>query len=363
MKAFLQKIYQAINPEKDEQLKTAFAHTEQNLPTLWLLGKTGAGKSSLVRSLTGLTDIEIGNGFQPCTQSAERYAYPADFPTLAFLDTRGLAEADYDASADIQACTQQSHALLILLRVDEPEQGQLLSALKQIKKSARIRHALVVHTASDLIEQSEELARAVAYNQKQVEAILGKTEFIQLSFLDEAAAKQKLVEKLQQMLPILGEILVKQHYSDQESANFQHLKKEILWYAGAAGGADAIPAVGAVAVPTIQGKMLHSLAKYYGLAWDKQLLAEFLGALGTGFLVQQASRFGLRQLLKFIPVYGQVVGSVTAAAISYSVTYALGRVAAMYFYRKVREEPVSREDLKRTFEDTFKQMLTLREKS
>ncbi|MFT0211551.1 GTPase [Pseudomonas sp. F1_0610] len=363
MKDFLQKIYQAINPEKDDELKTAFSYSEKHLPTLWLLGKTGTGKSSLIRCLTGLTEVEIGNGFQPCTQSAQRYIYPSNFPTIAFLDTRGLAEADYDASADIQACTQQSHALLILMRVDEPEQKQVLDALKQIKKAGTIEQCLVIHTGIDLIADDTELQHCIKYNQEQVKAILGDTDNVAVSFLDELKAKQLLVPKISQMLPILNEILIDQQHSDIEAENFQRFKTEVLWYAGAAGAADAVPAIGAVVVPTIQGKMLHSLAQQYGLPWDKQLLSEFIGALGTGFLIQQASRFGLRQLIKFIPVYGQVVGSVTAAAISYAVTYALGRVAAMYFYRKVRQEPVSRDDLKRTFDDTFTQMLTLREKS
>ena len=71
------------------------------LPVVWLLGKTGAGKSSLVRALTEQTEAEIGNGFQPCTRSARSYDFPPDQPLVRFLDTRGLGEAGYDPAEDL----------------------------------------------------------------------------------------------------------------------------------------------------------------------------------------------------------------------------------------------------------------------
>ncbi|OQX04763.1 MAG: kinase, partial [Thiothrix lacustris] len=82
-----------FNPTKNPDLEAIFQRQARTLPTLWLLGKTGAGKSSLIHALTGDTKIAIGNGFQPCTQTAQAYDYPSTTPLLRFLDTRGLAEA------------------------------------------------------------------------------------------------------------------------------------------------------------------------------------------------------------------------------------------------------------------------------
>jgi len=42
------------------------------IPLLWLFGKTGSGKSSIIRMLTGATEAEIGNGFRPQTKSSMR---------------------------------------------------------------------------------------------------------------------------------------------------------------------------------------------------------------------------------------------------------------------------------------------------
>src|SRR5690606_7350190 len=65
---------------------------------LWMFGKTGSGKTSIIRSLTGAQDAEIGAGFRPQTRQSRLYDFPADeLPIVRFLDTRGLGEAAYDA--------------------------------------------------------------------------------------------------------------------------------------------------------------------------------------------------------------------------------------------------------------------------
>ena len=53
---------------KANDIETKIEEIKQKLPTpvFWLLGKTQAGKSSLIRALTG--NAEVGNGFQPCTK-------------------------------------------------------------------------------------------------------------------------------------------------------------------------------------------------------------------------------------------------------------------------------------------------------
>src|ERR1700692_4590110 len=83
-------------------------------PVVWLLGKTGAGKTAIVAALTGDPRAEGGGGFEPCTQTAAFYDAPPEVPLLRFLDTRGLGEADYDPARDIAWCEGQSHLLLVV---------------------------------------------------------------------------------------------------------------------------------------------------------------------------------------------------------------------------------------------------------
>ncbi|TXH70488.1 MAG: kinase [Thiothrix sp.] len=346
------------NPSKNPELEHVFAQQAQSLPILWLLGKTGAGKSSMIQALTGDSKIAIGNGFQPCTKTANVYDYPQDKPLLRFLDTRGLSEADYDAREDIAACEDRSHALLIVMKADDPEQSDVIKALKQIRASGKIHNYLVVHTGvlqvPDLIQRQQ----AIAHNQAQVEKILGqKLEQVVVDFIAEDPAESgvaELKQALANLLPILAEFSDEQLHANQEEKNFAHLKKEVLWYAGAAAASDVLQAVGLVAVPSIQGKMLHSLGNQYGVDWDKKLLTEFAAALGTSFGIKYATNLGLRQLAKLIPVYGQTIGAATAASLSFATTYALGRAASKYLYHKTQGEQLDEIEL----QDLYQQALT-----
>jgi len=91
-----------------------------------------------------------------------------------------------------------------------------------------------------------------------------------------------------------------------------------------------------VTVPVLQAAMLRQLAQLHGMTWDRRGYAEFLAALGAGTLLRTASTFGIRQLVKLVPVYGQTVGAATAAAASFAVTYAIGKAASYYLTQRQR---------------------------
>src|SRR5262245_29410529 len=103
-------------------------------PVVWLLGKTGAGKTAIVATLTGDLRAEVGEGFEPCTRTAAFYDVPSEVPLLRFLDTRGLGEADYDPANDIAWCEGQSHLLLMVMQVADPAQQTVLRVLQQSRR-------------------------------------------------------------------------------------------------------------------------------------------------------------------------------------------------------------------------------------
>jgi len=347
---------QFLTPGKNPDITPAFEYQNNHLPTLWLLGKTGAGKSSLIQAITGDSDVEVGNGFEPCTMTSKAYDFPLGKPLLRFLDTRGLSEADYDPQQDIALSSQQGHALLLIAKAEEPEQSEVLNALSKINNSTTIKHVIVVHTAiKQLPEQDRK--KAIAYNQQQFEQCWGgKIPSVAVDFELADGSRfgvDELGEKIGQLLPIVSQLMDKQQHSDAEEANFKQLKSEILWYASSAGATDAVPTVGLIAVPSIQAKMLYSLASQYGIKWNKKTFGELLGTLGTGFAVQYAAKMGIRQLVKFIPVYGQTVGSASAAVVSFTSTYAIGRVACKYMYHKGKNERVSNEEMQSLYRDAL----------
>ena len=355
------RVFQASDG-KEQTLSPAFQYHDSHLPTLWLLGKTGAGKSTLVQSITGNTQAEIGKGFQPCTQTSTKFGFPMVKPVLQFLDTRGLGESGYDATEDIEVCTRQGHALILVMKLGDTEQRDVLRAIRQIKSSQEITNFLLVHTASQSVSDLQERQRLVKYNCAQVHEILGReVPSVLVDFkLPEGGVHgmEDLVDALSEMLPIISILLKKQQCSDQEVSKFQELQTQVLWYSGVAGVSDIVPGIGLVAVPGIQWKMLRDMADSYNMNWNKAALAELLGALGAGIGVRYSMKFGTRQVVKFLPAWGQTLGAASAAVMSFCTTYAIGRVACKYMYHKHHEEEVSDEELRALFHSAFDSVKT-----
>ena len=159
------------------------------MPTIWFLGKTGSGKSSIVQQLTGETRAEIGTGFMPCTKQSGYYDYPAVHPILRFLDTKGLGEIGYDPTEDIAQISQSSNALLIVSKLRDSEQSELINSLITIRETAkhiRTDSVIVVHSGAFEIENQHDLQRAVKAKQKLFEeALKSKLDYCVIDFSEE----------------------------------------------------------------------------------------------------------------------------------------------------------------------------------
>lgn len=350
-----------LKPEISDELSDILAEQAKTVPVIWLLGKTGSGKSSIIQALTGDDKAQIGNGFEACTATANFYDHPSNAPVMRFLDTRGLGEPHYDPADDLSQCQQASHVALIVTRVDDPNQNVLTDALKQLAKLSAKTPVLQVHSALHTLSDTD-LTRAIKHNADQIESSLGfevpqvRIDFTQPEdgFDDPTVGLTDLQSALIDLIPKLSKIMSINHGSDVESRLFSTHRKQVLGYAGAAAAADVVPAVGLVAVPSIQGKLLHTLAGLYGLQWDRKLIIEFTAALGSGFLYRYVVSFLVREIAKFIPVYGQSAGAAAAASISFASTFALGRAACMYFYKRSTHQTVDPDALRTAFTEAFK---------
>lgn len=350
-----------INPSADPAVAALLAARRLAVPVLWLLGKTGAGKSSIVQRLTGDDGAEIGNGFAPCTRHSRLYDHPPETPVMRFIDTRGLGEPDYDPHEELATCRRSSHALLLVMRLDDPDQAAVLDALRIIGKELAELPLLLVHTARHTVPDSDERRRSMQHVQLQVDAVCGKAVPSVLidftpeedGFDDPDAGLAALREAIVDLVPELHDVLRAQAASGSEQALFQQRRNEILGYASAAAAIDLVPGVGLVAVPSLQGKLLHSLAQRYDLPWTRQHSREFLAALGSTFLYRYALSLMARQLGKLIPVYGQTAGAAAAASISFASTYAVGRVACLYLYHRVQHTEVDQAALQAAFREAF----------
>lgn len=351
MKRFAEKLYRyVVNPPVDEQLTRALDQSRAELPTIWLFGKTGAGKSSIIQRLTGESRATIGNGFMPCTRQSDYFNYPAQQSILRFLDTRGLGEAGYDPAQDIESLGSSSHAIMVVMRIRDAEQSAVLKGLQQIRQAGTgiaSRQLILVHTGADELPAGRDKDRAIAAQRRAARAAWGDD--IDSCVVDfglhedgETLAdtgQDELETMLSERIPELQLWLVKRSNRDAERQNFERLRNDVLWYAGTAAAADTLPMVGMVSVPAIQGKMLHSLASKYDTTWDRRTFAEFTAALGGGAAIRYGAGLLGRQMGKMVPIYGQVLGTATAVATTYGSTYALGRAACSYLY--YRQEGVT----------------------
>jgi len=350
-----------LKPEVSAELRDILDKQANTVPVIWLIGKTGSGKSSIVHALTGDNKARIGNGFEPCTATAQFYDHPSAAPVMRFLDTRGLGEANYDPTEDLNQCQQTSHVALIITRVDDPNQQVIVDALKQLVKLTTKTPILHIHSALHTLND-DDLTRAINHNRNQIESALGfaapqvRIDFTQPEdgFDDPHVGLESLQSALVELVPKLAQIMSTEHGSDDESRMFSVNRKQVLGYAGAAAATDVVPAVGLVAVPSIQGKLLHALAGSYGLAWDRKLITEFVAALGSGFLYRYVVSLLIRQLGKLVPVYGQSAGAAAAASISFASTYALGRAACLYFYKRSTHQSIDPDLLRDAFTTAFK---------
>lgn len=349
-------------PQPSPALEELLDEHRQHLPVLWLMGKTGAGKSSIIQRLTGDSRAQIGNGFESCTETAALYDHPAEAPVLRFLDTRGLGEAGYDPQNDLAMARQGSHALLIITRVDDTAQDTIVKALEELQSVPAELPILHIHSALHSVDEKH-LQRAISYNTQLIEAALGRsvdTVSIDLTNPDDGFENPdlglpQLCEAIIELVPELSLVLARQSSESHEETLFLSVRKDVVGYASVSAAADILPAVGLVAVPTIQGKMLHTLAGRYDLDWNKRMASEFVAALGTSFLYRYLVSLGTRQVAKLIPVYGQSAGAAAAASISFASTYALGRAACLYFYRRNHNQSVDPELLREAFTNAFKE--------
>jgi len=333
-------------------------------PVIWLLGKVQSGKSSIVQAITGATEAEVGSGFRPCTRTARIFDFPAEAPVLRFLDTRGLGEVGYDPREDLKVSEGQAHLLLVVVRAMDHQQQAILDALSEVRRRRPGWPVVVAQTclhdayrpgdehlvpypfaSSEALTQNvpESLARSLAHQRGVFRAIPGNGPvlFVPIDFTRPDDGFEPRLYGLDALLAAIGDaaphrigtMITDMRASSRERASRQS-NPLILGHAAAAAAADIVPVAGAVAVPGIQARLLHALATQRGVAWDRRSLTEFGGCLGVSILARLAAGFGIRQLAKLIPVYGQTVGAAAAAATSFATTYALGKAALVFLARR-----------------------------
>jgi len=349
------------------------------IPALWLFGKTGSGKSSVISYLTGAEGATIGEGYRPETKTSRRFDFPdSQAPLLTFLDTRGLGEADYDPSEDIEHFSGATQLMIVTVRVTDHALEWILNPLRLIRKSSPARPVLLVltclHEATGTIDltagadpfmtpdgdpTADEIATEIPASLQtlidekvlQFAGVHDAVIPVDLTLLEDGFAdpdfggsrlKQAILDQLPQAYR-QALLALKDAKSIGESARKQKVRWQVLASSALAGTAGAVP-MPWVDIPVVLGIQAHLAVKIAGL-YDQELTAARWAVLSSAAGSRIALRLAIRESLKFIPLVGMAAG----AASSFAFTYALGMSWDWYFADLRKGNAPSPEQLKQIF--------------
>lgn len=320
----------------------------ERLPTLWTLGKTGSGKSSFIKSLSGYLHIPVGNGFKPCTQGLDEYTYPEENPLIKLLDTRGLGEADYDPATDIEHASSLCDVIVVVAKIDEPNQADVIEVLRKARSFGVSNNLIVLHTGAELGDQT----RQFEYQKEQFDkAWRDHVYHVRVDLYDKHHPGNEDAEAaLIEVLPSIALMIKRDTLDEVAASQLAALHPMIINYSGLSATMGAVPIIGSVTVLTAQSKMVRQIAEHHEIEWSPATLYSFIGALGTSFAATQLASIGARSALSVIPG----VGSIAAGAMAFGTTYAFGRLAHYYFFKSANGLETSEEELQALFVEMFK---------
>jgi uncharacterized protein (DUF697 family) len=141
---------------------------------------------------------------------------------------------------------------------------------------------------------------------------------------------------------------------DAESDGIRAKARPLIYgYSAAAAGAGAVPLpiVGVGGLAGILAITLRALAMRYGVTWTPGTFAQFSGAVGGGALAWWTLRYGLRELLKLIPIVGTVAAGALNAAAAFALTVGIGEAACVWLGYRRRGLTAPNEEVRRAFAD------------
>lgn len=359
------------------------------VPVIWLFGKTGSGKSSIVKYLTGATAAEIGNGFRPQTMTSTRYDFPTeDQPIVRFLDTRGLGEAGYDPADDLSAFDTQAHVVVVVARVMDHALADLVEPLKKIRAARPSRPVILAlsclheaypfeqHPVPDPFECGPDafddsmsllrpsnratipaLQRSLQEQETRFAGLVDRIVPIDLTKPEEGYHQpefggRRLEEALIDLLPAACRQALL-HLEDVRKSLADLTARQalptIIRYSSMAATAAAtpLPWVDIPAVMALQTRLIYVIAELYEQKMNVELLTKMAGAAAGGL----ALRFAVKAPLKLVPVVGQTAN----AAMAFAYTFSLGKACCWYFGEVRNGHVPAPEDLNKVWGEQLEQ--------
>lgn len=341
----------------ETEVAEILAKVRSQLPTTEaiLVGKPQAGKSSIVRGLTGVSAEIIGQGFRPHTQHTERYTYPSnDLPLLIFTDTVGLGDIARDTEAlvqellgDLQKETQCAKILILTVKINDFALETLQGIAQKLRSSYPNIPCLLAVTCLHEIYPSntddhpvyppnfEDIDRAFVAIQQGFSGLYDRCVLIDFTLEEDGYTPvfyglEAFRDTLADLLPAAEAQTIYQLLDRENGDLLGNLYRDvgrryILAFSIVAATLAAVPLPFATmpVLTALQVSLVGLLGKLYGQIITPSQAGGLVSAIAGGFFAQAIGR----ELIKFVPGMGSVIAASWAAA----YTWALGEGACVYF--------------------------------
>lgn len=341
----------------DEQLSEILARVREELPTTeaLLLGKPQAGKSSIVRGLTGVSAEIIGQGFRPHTQNTQRYAYPSeDLPLLVFTDTVGLGDTRRDTQElvselldELDVETRRARILILTVRITDFATDTLQDIARQLRQQhPEIPCLLAITCLHELYPPSvvdhpdyppefEEVQRVAEALQGSFQSWYDGVVWLDFTLEEDGFTPvfyglEALRDAIADLLPEAEARAIHELLAEGTTQELGDLYRDvgrryILAFSVMAATLAAVPLPFATmpVLTALQVSLVGIIGRLYGQTLSPSQAGGVVSAIAGGFLAQLVGR----ELVKFIPGLGSALAASWAAA----YTWALGEGACVYF--------------------------------